>query len=85
MPSKSSVIKKYSDISRTYTIIIDNFNEFTNTVNIVEKIEFLPVYRVYKRNKPDESPKVIHEKYFSNKEDAFKYWSDLMKEKEELF
>lgn len=85
MQSESSVIKRYSQISRSHTILIDNFNEFTNTVNIVERIEFIPVYRVYKRSSPRESPKVIHEKYFLSAADAFKYWSDLMKEKMELF
>ena len=78
-------LKRYSDISRTHTVIIDNYNEFTDTVNIVERIDFIPVYRVFKRNNLRESPKVIHEKYFQSSEDAFKYWSDLMKEKMELF
>lgn len=85
MRFESSVIRRYSQISRSHTVLIDNFNEFTNTVNIVEKIEFLPIYRVFKRSSPRESPKVIHEKYFSNADSAFKYWSDLMKEKMELF
>ena len=85
MQSESSVIKKYSQISQLHTILIDNLNEFTNTVNIVEKIEFMPVFRVYKRSCPSESPKVIHEKYFLSSQEAFMYWSDLMKEKTELF
>lgn len=85
MQLESSVIKRYSQISRFHTLLIDNFNEFTNTVNIVERIEFLPIYRVFKRSSPRESPKVIHEKYFLSAADAFKYWSDLMKEKTELF
>lgn len=81
----SSVIKKYSQIPHFHIVLIDNYNEFTNSVNIVEKIEFAPVFRVFKRSKPSESPKVIHEKYFLSSEEAFKYWSDLMKEKTELF
>lgn len=85
MQLESSVIKRYSQISRSHTVLIDNFNEFTNTLNVVEKIEFLPVYRVFKRSSLRESPKVIHEKYFLCSDDAFKYWSDLMKEKMELF
>lgn len=78
-------LKRYSDISHAHTVIIDNYNEFTNTVNIVERIDFLPIYRVFKRNNPRESPKVIHERYFQRSEDAFKYWSELMREKMELF
>lgn len=78
-------LKRYSDISRAHTLLIDNYNEFTDTVNIVERIDFLPVYRVFKRSKPSDSPKVIHEKYFLCADDAFKYWSELMKEKLEIF
>ena len=78
-------LKRYSEIPRAHTLLIDNYNEFTDTVNIVERIDFLPVYRVFKRNKPSEPPQVIHEKYFQCSEDAFKYWSELMKEKLELF
>ena len=78
-------LKRYSEISRSHTLLIDNYNEFTDTVNIVERIDFLPVYRVFKRSKFSDSPKVIHEKYFLRVEDAYRYWSDLMKEKLELF
>lgn len=78
-------LKRYSDISRAHTLLIDNYNEFTDTVNIVERIDFLPVYRVFKRSKPSDFAKVIHEKYFQCADDAFKYWSELMNEKLELF
>lgn len=85
MQCANLAIKRYSEISRSHTLLIDNYNEFTGTVNVVERIDFLPIYRVFKRSSVRSPEKIFHEIYFQKAEYAFRYWSDLMKEKQELF
>lgn len=76
-------IKKYSEISRSHSVLIDNFNPFTDSTVVCERIDFLPVYRVFKRNRSN--GRLVHEKFFLDSSLAFVYWSDLMSEKLELF
>lgn len=78
-----SEIKKYSEISRSHSLIIDNFNSFTNCNVVCERIDFIPVYRVFKRDVFN--PSRLHEKYFLSSSAAFSYWSDLMAEKLDIF
>lgn len=77
-----SDIKRYSEISRSHTILIDGFNEHTNRLSLVERVDFLPVYVVKSRIrfKTDD-----YERYFLNGSDAFKHWSELQGEKVYLF
>ena len=76
-------IKRYSQISRDTSIVIDNYNCHTDNLCILEKVVFLPVYRVFGRNKTNS--KIVGEKYFLSVSDANKYWSQLVGEKEYLF
>lgn len=76
-------IKRYSQISRDTKIIIDNYNCHTDNFCILEKVTFIPVYRVFGRNKSN--LRIVGEKYFLDEVDANKYWSQLVGEKEYLF
>lgn len=76
-------IKRYSQISKDTKIVIDNFNCHTDNICILEKVTFIPVYRVFGRNKSNNN--IIGEKYFLDIVDANKYWSQLAGEKEYLF
>ena len=76
-------INRYSDISCDSKIIIDNYNCHTDNICIIEKICFLPVYRVFGRNRKDSN--IIGEKYFMRSDLACQYWSQLVAEKEYLF
>lgn len=79
----SSNITKSSQISRSYTMLIDNYNEWTDCVITTESVQFLPVYRVQKRNRS--TGKVVYERFYLNVCDAYLEWSALMREKMELF
>lgn len=78
----TSEIKHYSEISRSHSVLIDGFNERTNRLSLVERVDFLPVYVVKSRLrfKTDD-----YERYFLDSSDAFKRWSELQGEKEYLF
>lgn len=75
-------INRYSQISRFYSLIIDNFNDNTNSLVKIERVDFLPVFRVSKINRNNNS---VHEKFFLDKKDSVDYFSVLMGEKLELF
>lgn len=76
-------IKRYSQISRDTKLIIDNYNCHTDNICILEKLTFIPVYRVFGRNKTNN--RIVGEKYFLDVISANKYWSCLVGEKEYLF
>lgn len=76
-------ITSYKQISRDTKIVIDNYNVHTDNLCILEKITFIPVYRVFGRNKSNS--RVLGEKYFLDVVDANKYWCQLVGEKEYLF
>lgn len=75
-------IKKYSQISKFYSLVIDNFNDNTNSLVKIERVDFLPVFRVSKTNRNNNS---VHEKYFLSEKDSVDYFSILMGEQLELF
>ena len=68
-------IKRYSQISRDVCLVIDNYNVHTDNICVVEKVTFIPVYRVFGRNKTNN--RIVGEKYFLDVVDANKYWSQL--------
>lgn len=78
----TSEITRYSEISRSHTILIDGFNEHTNRLSLVERLDFFPVYVVKSRFRFKTDDYV---RYFLNGSDAFKHWSELQGEKEYLF
>lgn len=78
----TSEIKHYSEISRSHSVLIDGFNEHTNRVSLVERVDFLPVYVVKSRLR---HKTYDYERYFLDSSDAFKHWSKLQCEKEYLF
>lgn len=79
----SKNITRASEISRSYTMAIDNYNSKTDCVVTVQEVQFLPVYKVQKRNRS--TGKVVYERFYLNECDANLEFSNLMKEQTELF
>lgn len=76
------MITRYSEVSRTHALVIDNFNSATDCCVYVERILFNPVYRVVKRSR---NGRFVHECFTLSLDEANKYFSQLMAEKLELF
>lgn len=76
------VLHRFSEISQSHSLLIDNFNAETNSLISVWNVDISRFYRVLKRNKDNNA---FHERYFSDVESAIKYFSQLMGEKLELF
>lgn len=77
------MIKRYSDVSRSHSIIIDGFNPHTNSVVLLEKVVFMPLYRIFRRDLSDN--RIYGERFTMDPVEANKYWSQLCAEKEYLF
>lgn len=78
-----SEINYYSQILRKRETVIDDYNCHTDNICILEKVTFIPIYRVFGRNKSNST--IVGEKYFLDVGDASKYWAQLAGEKECLF
>lgn len=77
------MIKRYSDVSRSHSIIIDGFNPHTNSVVLLEKVVFMPLYRIFRRDLSDN--RIYGECFTMDPVEANNYWSQLCAEKEYLF
>lgn len=78
-----SEITRFSEISRSYTLLIDGFNEETNRLVTVERMDFIPVYRV--ASYEPLNLKNVYERYFLSPVEANKHWSELQAERRYLF
>lgn len=77
------MISRYSEVSRSHQIVIDGFNPHTNSSVILEKIKFVPVYRIFCRDLS--TNQICGEKFTLDSVEANKYYSQLCAEKEFLF
>lgn len=77
------ILTRSSQIARSENIIIDNFNADIDSVCLLQRVQFEPIYRVFSR--PVSEVAVFDEKYFSDIESAVSYWSHLMSYKRALF
>lgn len=77
------MIKRYSDISHSHIIVIDGHNPHTRSSVVLEKVEFVPVYRIFRRDL--DTTQIFGERFTMDPVEANKYWSQLMGEKEYLF
>lgn len=77
-----SEIKRYSEVSQSHSILIDNYNPDTDSLVFIDRVELIPFFRVCKRSRQNN---FFHEKFFLDELSANKYFSQLMGEKLELF
>lgn len=78
-------IKKYSEVSKSYVTLIDNYNDFTKRRISVQRIDFLPVYRVHSEPVKRSNDMSDKEWFFMRNDLAMTLFSRLMGEKEFLF
>lgn len=69
-------IYRYSEVSHSDSIVIDNFNESTQQRVVLERIVPFPYFRVAAYEKNRVAP--LGEQFFLDEISANKYWSDLM-------
>lgn len=79
-----SVIKRYSEISRSHELLIDNYNSALDKIVLCERVQFMPIYRVYSRNR-NGLGSIADERFYLDSASAFKYWSEVLNYKGALF
>lgn len=77
------MITKYSQISRDVYIVLENYNANTDSLIRIEKICFLPLFRVVKQKHSNFQD--VYERFSMDEKEVNLEFSNLMKEKMELF